>query len=221
MSDSGDMTVKTEGATVADDVDDAAMSAGQVFDFRKPEDPLRRVPYELKQTVFIVGFMGAGKTSVARKLARNAGVASIDTDTYIERRFDCKIKELFAQEGEEVFRALEADILRELAAQEPQVVSCGGGVVLSEENRAILKSPENFVLYLQVTATEAASRISDIASRPLFGDLDQAQRVNDERLPLYEEVADAIIDTAGKGSGYIAREADALLKKRGVLWQRK
>ena len=199
----------------------ALSSEGQVFDFRKPDSPSTRLSFALRQPVFIVGFMGAGKTSVARKLARHAGVASIDMDTYIERRFDCRIRDLFAQSGEEAFRKLETDVLQELAEQAPQVISCGGGVVLSEENRTILKRPENFVLYLQVTAAEAASRISDIATRPLFGDLDQAQRVNDERLPLYEEVADEIINTQGRGSGSIAREALALLKKKGVLWQRK
>ena len=190
----------------------------QVFDFRKLKtaDSSQRVLYRLTSPVFFVGFMGAGKTSVARKLARNAGVTAIDMDTFIERRCDMKVKQIFAESGEAGFRAIETDVLRELACGEPQLVSCGGGVVLAQENREILRE-HGFVVYLKVTAAEAASRISDLSTRPLFGDLDQAQRIIDERLPLYEEVADLTIDTAGRGSGAVAREVFSLLKRQKVL----
>ena len=190
----------------------------QVFDFRKSAEAgdSRRVSYQLACPVFFVGFMGAGKTSAARKLARNAGVTAIDMDTFIERRCDMKVKQIFEESGEAGFRAIETDVLRELACGEPQLVSCGGGVVLAPVNREILRE-HGFVVYLKVTAAEAASRISDKSSRPLFGDLEKAQRTIDERLPLYEEVADLTVDTAGKGSGAIAREVFGLLKREGVL----
>ena len=88
--------------------------------------------------------------------------------------------------------------------------------MLAEENRAILKEA-GFVVYLQVTAEEAASRISDVSTRPLFGDLEQAQRVIEGRLPLYAEVADVQIDTEGRGTASIARETFSRLVKAGVL----
>ncbi|MBO4351949.1 MAG: shikimate kinase [Eggerthellaceae bacterium] len=189
----------------------------EVLDFRNRADSATRKTYKLVKPVFLVGFMGAGKTSTARKLARNAGVTAIDMDTYIERRCDKKVKQIFAESGEAGFRAIETDVLRELAmSAEPQLVSCGGGVVLAEENRRILKE-HGFVVYLQVTADEAASRISNVSTRPLFGDLEQARRVIAGRLPLYEEVADTTIDTAGRGSGSIAREVFARLRKEGIL----
>ena len=193
----------------------------QVLDFRQANagGDTRRACYELDRSVFLVGFMGAGKTSVARKLARNAGLAAIDMDTYIERRCGKKVKQIFAEAGEPGFRAIETDVLRELAAGEPRLVSCGGGVVLAAENRAILREG-GFVVYLKVTAAEAASRISNVSTRPLFGDLAHAQSVIDSRLPLYEEVADLTIDTAGRGSGAVAREALVLLKKAGILKER-
>ena len=177
--------------------------------------------YELERPVFLVGFMGAGKTSVARKLARMAGVASVDMDTYIERFEHKRVKDIFAEVGEEGFRAIEAQTLYELGMKkDPMVVSCGGGVVLRPENRRAL-SELGLVVYLSVTAVEAASRISDVSSRPLFGDLQNAQRVINERLPLYEEVADVTIDTVGRGSSSIAHEVFDILKEKGVLWQQK
>lgn len=190
-----------------------------VYDFRKQADDERRSVLQLTQPVFFVGFMGAGKTSVSRKLARRAGVASIDMDTFIERRCDMKVRQIFDEVGEAGFRQIETDVLRELATGEPRLISCGGGVVLAEANRAILKE-HGFVVYLKVTADEAASRISNVASRPLFGDLEQARRVIQGRLPLYEEVADASIDTAGHTSSAIAGEALRLLKREGVLVER-
>ena len=189
----------------------------EVFDFRKPSAERQVVAHELARPVFFVGFMGAGMTPVARKLARNAGVAAVDMDTFIERRCDMKVKQIFAEVGEEGFRKIETDVLRELAtAANPQLVSCGGGVVLADENRRILKE-HGFVVYLQVTADEAASRISNVSTRPLFGDLEQARRVIQGRLPLYEEVADITIDTAGRGTGAVAREAFFCLKREGIL----
>lgn len=183
--------------------------------------PVSKDIYELDRPVFLVGFMGAGKTSVARKLARMAGVASVDMDTYIERCEHKRVKEIFAEVGEEGFRAIETQTLYELGMKkDPMVVSCGGGVVLRPENRKAL-SELGLVVYLSVTAAEAASRISDVSSRPLFGDLQNAQRVIDERLPLYEEVADVTIDTVGRGSSSIAHEVFDILKEKGVLWQQR
>ena len=194
------------------------MSDGQVFDFRTSPSRVASAAWELTCPVFFVGFMGAGKTSTARKLARLVGCAAIDMDTFIERRCGMKVREIFAEVGEGGFRSIETDVLRELAAGEPQLISCGGGVVLAAENRQILKEA-GCVVYLKVTAQEAASRISNVATRPLFGDLENAQRVLEGRLPLYEEVADVCIETAGRGTGLIAREVFRRLKEEGVIWQ--
>lgn len=171
---------------------------------------------ELARPVFFVGFMGAGKTSVARRLARLCGVASIDMDTYLERREGKRVKEIFAEGGEEAFRRLETDILSELCDKDPLLVSCGGGVVKSPENRALL-CDRGFVVYLKVSADEAKSRISDTSTRPLFQDIEAARRTNEERLPWYAAVADATIDTAGKSIAAIAHEVQTILEKEGVL----
>ena len=192
----------------------------QVFDFRKPQSSARQVGDELSRTVFFVGFMGAGKTTTARKLARLAGVTAIDMDTFLERRCDMKAKDIIGEMGEDTFRAIETDVLRELASGDPYLVSCGGGVVLKPENREILRE-QGFVVYLKVTAEEAASRISNLSTRPLFGNLAHAEEVIKGRLPLYEEVADLTIDTAGRGSGSVARELLSRLREKDVLRTRK
>lgn len=189
--------------------------AGQSGANRQNNRP--RLVGTLTRPVFFVGFMGAGKTSVARRLARTCGIASVDMDTYLERREGKRVKEIFAAVGEEGFRAVETDVLRELAGKdEPLLVSCGGGVVKMEENRDILKDA-GFVIHLKVTADEAKSRISDTSTRPLFQDLDSARKTAIERGPLYEDVADVTIDTAGKSVPAIAREVQRALEKEGVL----
>ncbi len=181
---------------------------------------LERIPCELARPVFFVGFMGAGKTSVSRRLARLCGIASIDMDSYIERREGRRIRDIFAEDGEGHFRDLETQVLREMTQGDPVLVSCGGGVVLLPENRAILREG-GFVVFLKVQADEAKSRISDPSTRPLLGDAEAARKTNAERLPLYEEVADATVDTSGKGVTALAYKVKSILEKEGILWPRK
>ncbi|MDR2715558.1 MAG: shikimate kinase [Coriobacteriaceae bacterium] len=174
--------------------------------------------FSLKRPVFFIGFMGAGKTSVARRIARVCSLVSIDMDTYLERREGKTIADIFAEAGEEGFRALESEVLRDLATRAPQMVSCGGGVVLRPENRALLKA-QGCVVYLRVSAETAARRISDISTRPLFRSLEAARATNEARVPLYEGAADIIVDTEKKAVNGIAGEVIAALQKEGVLCQ--
>ncbi len=174
------------------------------------------VPYQLKKPVFFIGFMGAGKTSVARSLARMCHISAVDMDTYLERREQKKIKEIFAESGEEGFRQLETEVLKDMIAHAPALISCGGGVVGREENRRLLKDA-GFIVYLQVSVGEAAGRISDITTRPLFQDIEQAKRIQEERAPLYRAVSDVAINTKGKGVKRIAFEVKRVLEKEGIL----
>ncbi len=175
--------------------------------------------YMLTRPVFFVGFMGSGKTSLARRLARSYGVASVDADTYLERREGRKIKEIFASDGEEAFRDVETAVLRELATGDPHLISCGGGVIGREENREILKQ-QGYVVYLEVTADEAAARIRSTSTRPLFQNMEQARLLNEKRKPLYEEVADVHVQARDKSVSALAHEVASLLIEEGVLCQR-
>ncbi len=178
--------------------------------------PESRTAAALSRPVFFIGFMGAGKTSVSRKLARKLGLGAIDMDTYLERREGRRVKDIFAAIGEEGFRDIETDVLRELAAKDPLLVSCGGGIVKMPRNRVILRE-SGFVVHLRVGVDEAASRISDKSTRPLFQNLDDARALAEERAPLYDDVADATVDTAGKTVNAIAYEVKRLLEEEGIL----
>lgn len=171
----------------------------------------------LTQNVFFVGFMGAGKSTVARRIARSAGATSLDMDKYIERACGKSIPEIFEEGGEDLFRKIETDTLRELAGrEEPLLISCGGGIVMRPENIEILKSGGT-VVHLLVYADEAASRISDKSSRPLFNDIESARELCALRLPLYEEAADFTVATGGKSVFDISREVSLRLRERGVI----
>lgn len=172
--------------------------------------------FELTRPVFFIGFMGAGKSSVARRLARTCGVGSVDADVYLERREGKRIKRIFEEVGEAGFRAIETDVLRELSEKPPLLISCGGGIVTQPENRDILKSA-GFVVHLEVDVDEARGRISDVSTRPLFQDVEAARALAAERLPLYAEVADVSVSTAGRRVPAIAYEVRGILEKEGVL----
>lgn len=177
----------------------------------------RSVAFELTKPVFFIGFMGAGKSSVARKLAMKCGIASVDMDKYIERKAGMSISEIFEREGEDGFRDLETQTLRDLSEGDyPMLISCGGGVVVRKENIDILKQ-NGYVIHLEVDVDEAAQRISDKSSRPLFSDLDSARRRLHERRPMYEAAADVGISTSGKSVNQIALETKELLEQEGVL----
>lgn len=172
--------------------------------------------YRLQKTIFLVGFMGAGKTSLARKLARRYGVASIDLDAYIVRSQGMSIKEIFALHGEEGFRAIEAQSLKEVAALGPSFVSCGGGTILRSENRAFMRDT-GYVVHLHVAPEEAMGRISNHANRPLLANKEKAVLLAHERDDLYRGVAHLTVDTTGKQSYEVARWVGALLEKEGIV----
>ena len=178
--------------------------------------PAKRTPYSLGKHVFLIGFMGAGKSTVARKLARSVGLSSVDMDIYLERREGKAIKEIFATSGEETFRAIETDVLKELIAKEPLIISCGGGIVTRPENRELLHE-NGFVINLNVDVMEASERISNKSSRPLFQDLEAAAALAAARRPLYEEASHITIDTAHKSVGAITYAVRSALEEEGIL----
>ena len=166
--------------------------------------------------ILFVGFMGCGKSSVSRVLAKRAGLPLIDIDKYIEKQEGRKIKEIFAEEGEEGFRRIETMTLASLAFEPKSIISCGGGIVGSAVNRAIVKALGN-VIYLKVPCDEAIGRISDPSTRPMLSGPRPVREIYDERLPLYRDVADITINTSGKSVGANVQQVIGALRRRGLL----
>ena len=101
----------------------------------------------MKGHLYLIGFMGVGKSAVSRSLSKKLAVSCMDTDAEIEQRQGAAIAQIFATQGEEAFRDMETALLTDLQKAEPMVISCGGGLTLREENRRIMKESGR-VIYL-------------------------------------------------------------------------
>jgi shikimate kinase len=166
--------------------------------------------------IIFIGFMGSGKSSVARRLARFEKMVSIDMDSYIEREAGISISEIFKREGEAGFRAREQQFLRSMADRERCILSCGGGVVVSPDSRMLLKQLGT-VVYLQVSAEEAVSRISRPETRPLLSGKIPPKEILASRLQYYQDAADITVDTSGRSIYQVITLVQRLLRKEGKL----
>ena len=149
--------------------------------------------------VVLVGLMGSGKTTVGRRLAARLDRDFIDADEALVQITDRTVAEIFETDGEDAFRAIEADVLEELLEHEtPAVIASGGGVVLLAENRRRLHGPEVTVVWLDAAPAFLASRVAQREHRPLLAGAEPARevlaRLHAERAPLYAEVADIVVD---------------------------
>lgn len=146
------------------------------------------------EAIVLIGPMGVGKTTIGKKLARSMGLPFIDTDALIVAEHGA-IPDLFNQIGESGFRDLESQALERALAQ-PGVVATGGGVVLSERNRQLLKNQR--VVYLSTDGRHMANRLTQ-GKRPLLKNgISDWRRIYDERRPLYESIATFEIDAGGQ-----------------------
>lgn len=161
----------------------------------------------------LVGLMGVGKSSVGRLLAARWGRPFVDLDRAVEDRAGAEVAQVFAERGEPGFRRLEAEVLDEvLSADEPAVISCGGGVVTTPANRAAL-ADRSTVVWLTASVEVLALRVGDGSSRPLLGDDPPGalRALAAEREPLYREVADHLVDTTDRAPAAVAeRVAEAV-----------
>lgn len=150
--------------------------------------------------VVLVGMMGAGKTTIGRRLARRLDRPFVDSDEQVEARTGRTVREIFEAEGEPTFRALETDALCDaLSSSTPAVVAAAGGTVLAEVNRDAMRSAGT-VVWLRADPSVLATRVRDGVHRPLLAD-DPAQVLRDldaARRDLYASVAHHVVDTEGR-----------------------
>lgn len=143
-------------------------------------------PSDLPSRIYLVGFMGCGKTRIGRLLADAMGRGYLDVDAMVKDRAGMSIRELFEQQGEAAFRRLEADCLRRTEDWENVVIATGGGVMVSESNRQIL-GQRGMTVWLNVPFDLIVGRMSAYgrSQRPLLDDEDAARRLYTERLDAY------------------------------------
>ena len=168
--------------------------------------------------IYLVGMMGAGKTTVGRLLARRLKLRFFDSDREIEGRCGVKIPLIFEIEGESRFRTREAQVLAELTALDGVVIGTGGGAVLSEDNRRRLAA-NGTVVYLRARPEDLYERVRHDRNRPLLATGDPLGKLRElfaERDPLYRSIADLTVDTGRQGVNALARQ---LLFKLDERWK--
>lgn len=146
----------------------------------------------LKQ-LYLIGFMGCGKSTVGRYLQEEHDLSFVDTDTFIEETHGKEISEIFATGGEQLFRKIEIEALRSL--NNVEIVSTGGGIVERKENQITMEK-NGFIVYLETSFEEIVSRLQADTTRPLWNqNLKKREQLYERRNTLYLSFADAVIQT--------------------------
>lgn len=169
------------------------------------------------KNIALIGFMGSGKTTVAAILAKQYGWKLVEVDDGIVKASDCKnVNEIFSQKGEGHFRELEKMVVAETVKHEHQVISCGGGVVSSEEVMNLL-SKNATIVFLNADFSTIAKRIGNFDSRPLFKEIQKAKQLYAKRLPIYEVYAGVKVETDDKTPEQVADYIAEKLMKQCVV----
>lgn len=162
-----------------------------------------------KRNIFLIGPMGAGKSTIGRQLAQQLNMDFIDSDSEIEQRAGADISWIFDLEGEEGFRKREERVINELTQRQGIVLSTGGGAVMSKENRKNL-SARGIVIYLETTIEKQYERTLRDKKRPLLQDVEDPRQVLEElaqiRNPLYQEIADITLPTDEQSAKVMANQ---------------
>lgn len=160
------------------------------------------------QNIFLVGPMGAGKSTIGRQLAESLSYSFKDSDQEIQRRTGVDIPTIFEFEGEQGFRSRERQVLEEMIQEERIVLATGGGAVLMPENRQDLAA-RGVVVYLHCSPEQQYARTARDRSRPLLETDDPLERLRElmaERDPLYRQVADLVVSTEKRGTASVVKE---------------
>lgn len=150
------------------------------------------------KAIYLCGFMGCGKSTVGKILAKNLGCDFFDMDEYITEKEGMKIPQIFAEKGESYFRTVETEAIRELA-EKGGVIACGGGAMLKKENAAIA-SEAGTVVYIEVPFEVCYSRISGDRNRPIVmnNTKEELEFIYDSRVPVYKQ--NSAVTVSGNGS---------------------
>ncbi|WP_040854520.1 shikimate kinase AroK [Thiorhodovibrio frisius] len=162
----------------------------------------------LPPNIFLVGPMGAGKSTIGRQLAETLGYSFLDSDQEIQQRTGVDIPTVFEFEGEAGFRARERQVIEDLTEQDGVVLATGGGAVMVAENRQRLAA-RGFVIYLHCSAEQQHARTARDRNRPLLKTEDPLTTLKDlmaVREPVYRQVADMVVSTERRGTASVVKE---------------
>jgi len=164
--------------------------------------------------VVLIGPPGSGKSSVGRALARLTGLSHSDTDSLIEAKANKKIAEIFVEDGERLFRAIEADVVAQALKEESGVLSLGGGSVIDSTTQELLRDCGALIVFLEVGIGQAAPRIGFNQDRPmlLINPRQTWLKLMEERLPIYQSLANVTFSTDSKKPQEVAEEIAAMLE---------
>ncbi len=168
----------------------------------------RRTMKQVDFNIFLIGFMGCGKSTIAKALQDKLGMDIMEMDTEIVKRQGMSIAEIFEKHGETYFRDVESNLLKELKSEDHVIVSCGGGVVIRSENSDYMKKSGKVVL-LTATPETVYERVKDSKDRPILNqDMSVAHIANlmEKRRLMYQNAAEVTIQTDGKTAEAIADE---------------
>lgn len=168
----------------------------------------------LQRPLYLIGFMGSGKSTVSRFLSEMLHTPKIEMDELLVERAGKPITRIFEEDGEAVFRQMETELLREIGAGEAAIVSCGGGVVLRPENVEIMKRTGT-ILMLSATPETIYSRVRHSTRRPILNgnmNVGYIAGLMAKRDPAYRAAADVTVTIDGKTSEIVAGEIAAMLQ---------
>lgn len=167
----------------------------------------------LKGHIYMIGFMGVGKSSTSKELSKKLGVSEYDTDAMIVEHEGRSIAEIFAEDGEEYFRSIETSLLDNIARMSPCIISCGGGMVMRENNVTKMKENGKIIL-LRATPETIYEHVKDSTNRPLLNgnmNVPYIRKMMSEREPQYAAAADIVIRTEGLNPRQVADKILELL----------
>ena len=174
-----------------------------------------RIKMEMIDNIFLIGLMGAGKSTIGRQLARELGKDFWDSDSEIEKKTGVSIDVIFDIEGEQGFRRRETGMLKELVEKRGIVLATGGGAVLVVENQQLLKD-NGRIIYLQAAAEDLAGRVRLDRRRPLLQSGDKLEKIGDllaQRGPIYQQLADVVVETNNRSVPSVVREISRMVKQ--------
>lgn len=168
--------------------------------------------------IYLIGYMGSGKSTVGKAIIQtyDKGYALVEMDETIEARENRSINDIFASEGETHFRQLETKLLEEISQKENQIVSTGGGVVVTEKNIEIMKK-SGIVVWLKASPKETYNRVCKSTNRPLLNNnmtIEHIEEMMKKREPMYEKASDYTIEVDGNLPKDIAMKVMKVLNKK-------